>query len=134
LEPQIRQAFKVARCDLKRQKDWKSQMATFNSDEVRMAEDALIPVERIKKAILLVRGQKVMLDRDLASLYGVATGVLNQAMKRNRKRFPADFMFQLSREEMEDWKSQPEKKVEQFRLVRPVIDREGSRGQRQVQR
>jgi hypothetical protein len=66
----------------------------------------LIPLERIQQAILLIRGQKVMLDRDLAALYGVPTGVLNQAVKRNRKRFPPDFMFQLSREETDNWKSQ----------------------------
>ena len=49
-----------------------------------------------------IRGQKVMLDRDLADLYGVATKVLNQAVKRNEKRFPEDFMFQLSQEELQD--------------------------------
>ena len=59
-----------------------------------------IPVERIEKAILLVRGQKVMLDRDLAVLYGVETRVLNQAVRRNIKRFPLDFMFELTREEI----------------------------------
>ena len=59
-----------------------------------------IPAERIEKAILLVRGQKVMLDRDLALLYGVETRVLNQAVKRNRDRFPDDFMFELSRDEI----------------------------------
>ena len=58
----------------------------------------LIPVERIETKIFLLRGQKVMLDRDLAALYGVATGVLNQAVKRNRARFPPDFMFELTRE------------------------------------
>src|SRR3954470_11282059 len=70
------------------------------------ATTSLIPAERIEKAILLIRGQKVLLDRDLAELYRVSTGVLNQAVKRNRRRFPDDFMFQLSREETEDWKSQ----------------------------
>lgn len=59
-----------------------------------------VPVERIEKAILLVRGQKVMLDRDLAELYGVETRVLNQAVRRNIKRFPPDFMFELTREEI----------------------------------
>lgn len=61
----------------------------------------IIPIERIEKAILLIRGQKVMLDRDLAALYGVETRVLNQAVKRQAKRFPPDFMFELSREEIE---------------------------------
>jgi hypothetical protein len=59
-----------------------------------------ISVERIEKAILLVRGQKVMLDRDLAVLYGVETRVLNQAVRRNIKRFPPDFMLELTREEI----------------------------------
>jgi phage regulator Rha-like protein len=62
---------------------------------------ALIPAERIHHAILLVRGQKVMLDRDLAALYGVTTFNLNKAVKRNLQRFPADFMFQLTLEEAE---------------------------------
>ena len=59
-----------------------------------------IPAERIEKAILLVRGQKVILDRDLAVLYGVETRVLNQAVRRNIKRFPPDFMLELTREEI----------------------------------
>ncbi len=59
----------------------------------------IIPLELIEKRIYLVRGQKVMLDRDLAELYGVETRVLNQAVKRNLKRFPRDFMFSLSKEE-----------------------------------
>jgi hypothetical protein len=71
-----------------------------------MPQDPLVPAERIEKAILLIRGQKVMLDRDLAELYGVATGALNQAVKRNLARFPEDFMFRLTRSEMEEWKSQ----------------------------
>lgn len=61
----------------------------------------LIPPECIEKKIYLVRGQKVMLDRDLAELYGVETRALNQAVRRNRDRFPADFMFALDREEIE---------------------------------
>jgi len=64
-----------------------------------VSED-LIPLEMIRQAILLIRGQKVMLDRDLALLYGVETRVLNQAVKRNRKRFPPDFMFALTRKEI----------------------------------
>ena len=54
-------------------------------------------VERIESSILLVRGRKVLLDADLAALYGVETRVLNQAVKRNRERFPADFMFRSRR-------------------------------------
>ena len=63
---------------------------------------AVIPVERIERAILSIRGEKVMLDNDLAELYGVETKVLNQAVKRNIERFPADFMFQLTQEEYDD--------------------------------
>ena len=57
---------------------------------------AIIPIGRIEQDILLLRGQKVILDADLAQLYGVATKVLNQAIKRNIERFPEDFMFQLT--------------------------------------
>jgi hypothetical protein len=71
-----------------------------------MGKGLVVPIERIERAILQVRGQKVLLDRDLAELYGVSTGVLNQAVKRNLKRFPMDFMFRLSTEEMEKWISQ----------------------------
>jgi len=71
-----------------------------------MAKADLIPAERIEKAILLIRGQKVLLDRDLAELYGVPTKRLNEQVSRNRKRFPEDFMFQLSKEELENWRSQ----------------------------
>lgn len=71
-----------------------------------MADKSLIPAERIERSILLVRGHKVMLDRDLAELYGVPTKVLVQAVKRNVRRFPDDFMFQLSKDELEQWRSQ----------------------------
>ena len=62
--------------------------------------EALIPIEAIEGKIFLIRGQKIMLDRDLAQLYGVETRVLNQAVRRNIDRFPADFMFSLTREEI----------------------------------
>jgi len=70
------------------------------------SEPSLVPVERIERAILLIRGKKVMLDADLASLYGVETRVLVQAVRRNLGRFPADFMFQLSKEEVDFLRSQ----------------------------
>ena len=60
----------------------------------------------IQSKIYEIRGQKVMLDRDLAEMYGVLTKVLNQAVKRNPDRFPEDFMFQLTNEETQNWKSQ----------------------------
>ena len=61
---------------------------------------ALVPTEIIVTKILFLRGEKVLLDRDLAELYGVETRVLNQAVGRNKKRFPEDFMFLLTREEI----------------------------------
>jgi len=70
------------------------------------ASQALVPGEIIERHILLIRGQKVMLDRDLAELYQVTTGALNQAVRRNLERFPSDFMFQLNQAEFENWKSQ----------------------------
>ncbi len=64
------------------------------------------PVERIERAIRLIRGEKVILDSDLAALYGVATRVLVQAVKRHIERFPPDFMFQLTKEEFTALRSQ----------------------------
>jgi hypothetical protein len=64
-----------------------------------MSKTDLISTEKIEKAIYLIRGEKVMLDRDLALLYGVETKILNRAVKRNLKRFPLDFMFQLAEDE-----------------------------------
>lgn len=62
-------------------------------------QSSLIPVDRIEEAIYLIRGERVMLDRDLAALYGVPTKVFNQAVKRHKERFPVDFRFQLTKEE-----------------------------------
>ena len=62
----------------------------------------LIPDEAIMNKIIIIRGIKVMIDRDLAELYGVTTKRLNEQMKRNRKRFPEDFMFQLTQQEKTD--------------------------------
>jgi len=64
------------------------------------AESSIIQIKRIESLIYLIRGQKIMLDRDLAELYGVETRALNQAVRRNAKRFPSDFMFPLTREEI----------------------------------
>jgi len=64
-----------------------------------MSKGLVIPDERIEKTIVLIRGQKVIIDADLAELYGVTTGNLNKAVKRNIDRFPNDFMFQLTPEE-----------------------------------
>jgi hypothetical protein len=62
----------------------------------------IIPIERIESKMLLIRGQKVMLDSDLAELYGVETKYLTRAVRRNIARFPTDFMFRLNEEEFED--------------------------------
>ena len=66
----------------------------------------LVPVERIVKCIYLIRDKKVMMDRDLADLYGVETAQLKRAVKRNIERFPDDFMFELTKQELEDWRCQ----------------------------
>jgi uncharacterized protein YjcR len=68
--------------------------------------ESVVSVERIEKAIFVIRGQKVMLDADLAELYGVETRMLKQAVRRNRKRFPNDFMFELTPEENRSLRSQ----------------------------
>lgn len=75
------------------------------TDIVKSNAAEVIP-ERIQAMIHIIRGERVILDRDLAALYQVPTGRLNEAVKRNIKRFPEDFMFQLTAEEMESWKSQ----------------------------
>jgi phage regulator Rha-like protein len=66
----------------------------------------LVPVERIERSILLIRGEKVILDTDLAELYGVTTKRLNEQARRNGGRFPSDFMFQLTEEEFSALRSQ----------------------------
>ena len=71
-----------------------------------MKKDALIPLEWIEHAIYLIRGQKVMLDRDLAALHGVPTKALKQAVNRNLKRFPDNFMFIPEGDELANWRSQ----------------------------
>ena len=65
----------------------------------KKSESSLVPLDRIQRAIYLLRGEKVMLDFDLAGLYGVQTGALKRAVKRNATRFPPDFMFELTVEE-----------------------------------
>ena len=65
------------------------------------ARTQFVALERVSRTILVVRGEPVILDRELAAIYGVSTGRLNQAVKRNPERFPADFMFQLTARELE---------------------------------
>ena len=66
----------------------------------------LLADEVIMSEIFIIRGQKVMIDRDLANLYGVETKVLKQAVRRNTLRFPNDFMFEMNKNEFENWRSQ----------------------------
>ena len=81
-------------------------------------ETSVVPFERIVTEIYVFRGVKVMLNRDLAQLYGVPTKALKQAVKRNLPRFPQDFMFELSAEELAKWRSQ---------FVTSISDRMGLR-------
>lgn len=67
-----------------------------------MTKSLIIPDERIEKTILLIRGQKVIIDTDLAELYEVSTKALNQAVTRNEQRFPQDFMFRLTKTEKQE--------------------------------
>lgn len=71
-----------------------------------MAKNIAIPEEVIMNKIYLIRGQKVMIDRDLAELYGVETKVLKQAVRRNIARFPEDFMFEMSETEFTEWRAE----------------------------
>ena len=80
--------------------------------------EALIRTDQISEKIMVLRGQKVLLDRDLAALYGVTTGALNQAVRRNWDRFPADFVFQLTPDE------------EGFLISQTVISKPGRGGRR----
>ena len=72
----------------------------------KQANAVAIPDEVVMNKIYVIREQKIMLDRDLAELYGVETKVLKQAVRRNIARFPEDFMFEMSKEELENWRSQ----------------------------
>ena len=71
-----------------------------------MTETGLVTTESVERAIIVLRGRRVILDSELATLYGVTVSVFNQAVKRNMERFPADFAFQLTREEYESLRSQ----------------------------
>jgi predicted amino acid-binding ACT domain protein len=73
---------------------------------MRRKSESLIPIEQIDEMIRTIRGTRVILDSDLAKIYGVPTFRFNEAIKRNRHRFPEDFMFQLTREEFNSLKSQ----------------------------
>lgn len=74
--------------------------------EKNNSSNLLISIEFIKRKIYLIRGHKVMLDRDLAELYGVETKQMKRQIKRNIERFPSDFMFKLTKEELNNWRCQ----------------------------
>jgi hypothetical protein len=77
-----------------------------NTRAPRRIDSTAVPVEQLAQSILFLRGQRVIVDRELAAIYGVEARTLNQAVKRNIERFPEDFMFQLTREEAELSRSQ----------------------------
>ena len=79
-------------------------MATDN--KVKQEKISILPIERVVSLIVVIRGEKVILDDDLAALYGVETRRLNEQVRRNKDRFPEDFLFQLTKEEFENLKSQ----------------------------
>jgi hypothetical protein len=103
-------AFEVTICDLELTTPWNHAILDAAgrgaAQEVVVVKAELVPLERVESAILIVRGHRVMLDADLAALYGVETKALNQAVKRNSERFPEDFMFQLTLEEAQRARSQ----------------------------
>ena len=86
-------------------------------------------IQSIQNRIYEIRGERVMLDKDLASLYEIETKVLNQAVKRNVKRFPIDFMFQLTKEEFEDLRFQFETSKSSHSLRSQFVTLKNGRGQ-----
>ena len=92
--------FKVTICDLKnKDRNMADNIEHQDKGELVTNRDQLVVVDNIEPLIKIIRGQQVMLDRDLATLYGVETKRLNEQVKRNIKRFPEDFMFQLTKDE-----------------------------------
>lgn len=71
----------------------------------QLKSSSIVPLERVQSSIMLIRGKRVMFDSDLARLYGVSTKRLNEQVKRNKERFPRDFMFRLNKAELENWRS-----------------------------
>ena len=108
--------FKVTICDLKN-KDRNMADITEKTEngELVTNRDQLVVVDNIESLIKVIRGQQVMLDKDLATLYGVETRTLNQAVKRNIQRSPSDFRFQLTMEECS--KSQ----IEEYHSFREIL-------------
>ena len=88
--------FEITNCDFEDMTDIKEKI---EDGELVTNCDQMVVVDNIESLIKVIRGQQVMLDKDIAMLYGVETRTLNQAVKRNIQRFPSDFRFQLSMEE-----------------------------------
>ncbi|MDO8955501.1 MAG: ORF6N domain-containing protein [Deltaproteobacteria bacterium] len=72
-------------------------------EEKKLKREQSLTTQRIESFIFAIRGQRIIIDRDLAQIYGVKTSRLNEQVKRNKERFPEDFVFQLTREETETW-------------------------------
>ena len=89
----------VTNCDFENGYKYDRQLKKTGNGELVTNRDQLVVVDNIESLIKEIRGQQVMLDKDLATLYGVETRTLNQAVKRNIQRFPSDFRFQLTMEE-----------------------------------
>ena len=107
--------FKVTICDLKnKDRNMADITEKTGNGELVTNRDQLVGVDNIEPLIKIIRGQQVMLDKDLATLYGVETRTLNQAVKRNIQRFPSDFRFQLTMEECS--KSQ----IEEYHSLREI--------------
>lgn len=93
-----------------------------NQNEVN--KEVSIDTQFIQQKIYFIRGEKVMVDRDLAVLYGVDTGQLNRAVRRNIERFPEDFMFIMSKEEMQNWVCQigiPNSELKKSLRIAPLV-------------
>jgi hypothetical protein len=106
LEPAMRHAALASQAECRRKLVEPSRRSWIMAVKETGKREILVAAERVTERILFVRDQKVMLDRDLAELYAVPTKVLIQAVKRNADRFPEDFMFQLSKQEFNDLRSQ----------------------------
>ncbi len=98
----------VTICDLQLRKEIRNNTFVIHKTQTmsKPEKSIAIPDEVVMSKIYVIRDQKVMLDRDLAELYGVETKVLKQAVKRNINRFPADFMFEMTQQELEQWRNE----------------------------
>src|SRR6056297_1164120 len=103
-----RYILEVTICDLQIRKRRRNNVFVLHKTLLmnKPEKSIVIPDEVVMSKIYLIRDQKVMLDRDLAELYGVETKVLKQAVKRNINRFPADFMFEMTQQELEQWRNE----------------------------